>query len=159
LKYLSARPSASLALAFPRDNAASGCTGGAPLDKSTHYSSSTASTLVVAALVTTLFLLSTPPTASAQPCGGTVFVPSLGNGAGVMNPTGCTTGAVTDTSPVGNANTCFVGGSGMSLNAIWANMTARDADSTGGCIFMCPSGTCKVGNDGLPVELLSFGVE
>jgi hypothetical protein len=32
-------------------------------------------------------------------------------------------------------------------------------DTTGGCIFMCTSGDCRVGNDGLPVELLQFGVE
>jgi hypothetical protein len=32
-------------------------------------------------------------------------------------------------------------------------------DAVGGCIFMCASGDCRVGNDGLPVELLQFGVE
>jgi hypothetical protein len=32
-------------------------------------------------------------------------------------------------------------------------------DAVGGCIFMCTSGDCRVGNDGLPVELLQFGVE
>ncbi len=45
------------------------------------------------------------------------------------------------------------------LTAKWANTSARVNDSTGGCVFVCDSGTCRVGNDGLPVELMQFGVE
>jgi hypothetical protein len=35
----------------------------------------------------------------------------------------------------------------------------RTSDPMGGCVFMCASGDCRVGNEGLPVDLLSFGVE
>ena len=47
------------------------------------------------------------------------------------------------------ANFFFVG---------WNSATARQNDATGGCIFVCTGGTCKVGQDGLPVELLEFSV-
>ncbi len=43
--------------------------------------------------------------------------------------------------------------------ARWPSTTARIGDSTGGCIFKCSSGDCKVDQNGLPVELLHFGVE
>ncbi len=43
--------------------------------------------------------------------------------------------------------------------ANWPSTAARTGDTTGGCQFNCPGGTCYVRNDGLPVELLQFGVE
>lgn len=46
-----------------------------------------------------------------------------------------------------------------SFLANWANATAREADSTGGCRFTCPGGSCWVRNDGLPVDLEGFGVD
>ncbi len=68
-------------------------------------------------------------------------------------------------SPVGTGIQC--GGGPLSdsnplavLMAQWPNPTARLADPSGGCSFMCPGGDCFVrGLDGLPVELLGFGVE
>jgi hypothetical protein len=46
------------------------------------------------------------------------------------------------------------------LVAKWPNSTVRDSDSVGGCLFMCNTvPNCRVGNDGIPVELLQFGVE
>ena len=45
------------------------------------------------------------------------------------------------------------------LFATWPSTGARTMDSTGGCEFMCAGGTCQVLNNGLPVELLEFGVE
>ncbi len=49
----------------------------------------------------------------------------------------------------------------VKFGAVWANMTARsDAGSAAGCEFMCGGLTCRVrASDGLPVELLHFGVE
>lgn len=43
--------------------------------------------------------------------------------------------------------------------AVWPSTAARTMDLSGGCSFMCTSGDCRVANDGLPVELLQFGVE
>jgi hypothetical protein len=45
--------------------------------------------------------------------------------------------------------------------ARWPYTPPRTTDSTGGCIFRANGGAnvCKVGRDGLPVELLQFGVE
>lgn len=45
------------------------------------------------------------------------------------------------------------------FRARWSNLAARTGDSTGGCSFMCGANSCFVGNDGLPVELLGFGVD
>ncbi len=45
------------------------------------------------------------------------------------------------------------------LRATWPNTMARTEDPTGGCSFMCQNGDCVVRNNGLPVELLHFGVE
>ncbi len=45
------------------------------------------------------------------------------------------------------------------FSAWWSNVTARTADTTGGCRFNCPGGTCRVNNVALPVELMEFSVE
>lgn len=56
--------------------------------------------------------------------------------------------------------TMVVGGpGGDGIRCTWADTGARLADSTGGCVLYSAGGTCKVGSDGLPVELLSFGIE
>jgi len=72
--------------------------------------------------------------------------------------TGCTAGV-----PSGAAIGCIAVTNGAGLlnffAARWPSAAARTMDTTGGCIFMCTSGDCRVGNDGLPVELLQFGVE
>ena len=73
--------------------------------------------------------------------------------------TGCTAGV-----PSGAATNCIAitdhhMGGGNLFAATWVSPTARTMDAVGGCIFMCASGDCRVGNDGLPVELLQFGVE
>lgn len=111
-------------------------------------------TVFLAASLATLLVL--PVTALAQPCGGTPNA-SAAPTAFNVNPTVCVFSTVTATSLVGDANLC--GGSASFLRAMWPSAAARTMDPTGGCIFFCPSGSCKVGNDGLPVELKSFGVE
>ncbi len=72
--------------------------------------------------------------------------------------TGCTGGMVS-----GDATSCArLTNSAAWANffiAKWASTSARTMDTTGGCVFVCNTGTCRVGNDGLPVELLRFGVE
>jgi len=47
------------------------------------------------------------------------------------------------------------------FEARWVSAAARIAAGTmAGCTFMCGAVDCKVqGSDGLPVELLTFGVE
>ncbi len=70
--------------------------------------------------------------------------------------TGCTTqmiGTKVTACPI-NQDTNYA-----DLGARWFNLVARTGDATGGCSFMCQNGDCVVRNDGLPVELLSFGVE
>lgn len=110
------------------------------------------------------------PAAAAQPCPGSPIVISM---IGVakkfasvgMSPsrpiqafigTGCTF------TKLGNATNCVssVDASSSQLLAGWNSGTAAVADTTGGCRFNCQGGgTCVVRNDGLPVELLRFGVE
>ncbi len=74
--------------------------------------------------------------------------------------TGCTAA-----SPSGAATQCnLTTNSGVpyfnALVAVWPSAAARTNDPVGGCVFMCNNtGTCRVGNDGLPVELLHFAVE
>lgn len=56
--------------------------------------------------------------------------------------------------PAGNYKTAFV----------WARWTESASSlwhaPSNGCVFMCPGGTCTVrASDGLPVELMHFGVE
>ena len=92
------------------------------------------------------------------PCGGT-------NNFGVSQvaiafyPTVCTVNNVTAWYFCGDA-TKALGSSSLFL-ASWPNTALRTQDSTGGGIFSCNGGAtrCKVGNDGLPVELLHFNVE
>ncbi len=45
------------------------------------------------------------------------------------------------------------------LQAVWPNGAAKAGDESGGCQFNCTGGSCFMGNNGLPVELLQFGVE
>ena len=62
----------------------------------------------------------------------------------------------------GAANNCFQtwnAGMVVVFKAFWANAAARTGTGAGGCSFMCPGGDCFVDANGLPVELLSFGVE
>jgi len=73
--------------------------------------------------------------------------------------TGCTDGV-----PSGDATNCSAVTDAAHIeenhfSATWPSQAARMMDAVGGCIFMCTSGDCRVGNDGLPVELLQFGVE
>ncbi len=116
-------------------------------------------------LALAVLFLSLPMPSRAQPCPGT-----LGNGAGasayrfgsgtatnmfVNSGTNCAVLAL------GAAMTCeqsFVLG-GATFHAIWDSPTARATDPTGGCRFDCPGGICFVRNNGLPVELLSFGID
>ena len=71
----------------------------------------------------------------------------------------CTAGV-----PVSEAVSC-VKNTGMAaqptnfLQATWPSFLVRIGDSVGGCSFVCNTGACFVGNDGLPVELLTFGVD
>lgn len=72
--------------------------------------------------------------------------------------TGCTLGV-----PSGAATQCSRATMGESPSsnfffARWPSVAARTGDTTGGCSFMCTSGDCRVGRDGLPVELLEFAV-
>lgn len=87
--------------------------------------------------------------------GGIAFV----SGFAASQHTGCTNGVL-----LGNATSCNIQTTlaTSSLNAFlaaWGMTTTRTMDISGGCSFMCASGDCRVGNDGLPVELLRFGVE
>lgn len=72
-----------------------------------------------------------------------------------ITATGCTAGA--GAAKYGDVMTCS--GFSSSLRAKWTHTVARENDSTGGCLFMCTSGDCFVGNNGLPVELLHFAVD
>lgn len=67
-------------------------------------------------------------------------------GTATYAPTGCTR---------------LVNASSARVTARWPSTTARTmAGTMAGCVFMCGSTTCRVqGSDGLPVELLGFGVE
>ncbi len=112
-------------------------------------------------LICSAVMLSLPAHVRAQPCGGT-----MGHDGGAMawaiDPTVCTYAAVTGTSKTGVQqkwchNTVTTGGKHY-LKAQWSKRWARTHDS-GGCIFRCPPSQCFVDFIGLPVELLSFGVE
>ncbi len=124
---------------------------------------------IIFAAAPLLCALVMPPPVSAQPCPGMVWaglvnalvftVPSQSPshplsiliGAGCAAPT--LIGDVDNCTAIKNhpASAQFV--------ARWSNTNERTQDATGGCIFMCDGGTCVVRNDGLPVELLHFGVE
>lgn len=82
-------------------------------------------------------------------------------GFGSNQATGCTAGV-----PSGDATACVrsTQSSSPSANffrAIWPNASARTMDAVGGCRWACgtPSAGCRVGNDGLPVELLTFAID
>ncbi len=111
--------------------------------------------------------LAIPAPAFAQPCPG---IPSSGpNIARVYTkvtssptrPLSNFIGAGCATQLLGAATQCLAQIATLQarLRARWPSAQARLDDSTGGCRFVCPGGTCVVRNDGLPVELLSFGVE
>lgn len=118
---------------------------------------------LIASLGCAFALLTAPASALAAPCpaagscGGTGHPnPSLGT-AFHQNGTVCTTASTIY--HCGGAIAC--GGSPMFVAAYWASITAKTMDTTGGCVVKCNAGanSCRVGNDGLPVELLQFGVE
>ena len=108
--------------------------------------------LVGASMVVAAVLTTTHANAGPGPCVGTPTTASSTAAIKSITATGCDSGA-----PSGAANVCDNGGS--ILLARWPSPAARAADSVGGCIFMCTGGDCRVGNDGLPVELLQFGVD
>lgn len=104
--------------------------------------------------------------AQAQPCPGTQGAPggrfaSMGSSGTTTGPlfslygTGCVSafsGAATGCLKNKTASSVF-------LTAQWPSAAARTGDATGGCVFTCQNGSCRIGSDGLPVELLQFGVE
>lgn len=99
--------------------------------------------------------------AHAQPCPGmsAVGVVHVAYNAGIPSTVSCAPGT-----PVGAAIMCahaqmFPTTAMNVLIAYWANTAARTMDAAGGCAFMCNTGDCHVGNNGLPVELLVFGLE
>ena len=64
--------------------------------------------------------------------------------------------------PVGAATMCAqinISGFFIDFNAKWPSTAARTMDAVGGCNFTCPGVSCRVGQNGLPVELLTFGVD
>lgn len=97
------------------------------------------------------------PCAANQPIAGGASAQVAGFPATMH--TGCTAGQVS-----GDAVSCALvttntNSLGNFFRAIWASGAARTNDSAGGCSFMCGTGDCRVGMNGLPVELLHFGVE
>ncbi len=121
--------------------------------------------LMLATLATaTLCISTTAGTAGAAgPCAAPVHFANANNALALSftsnQHTGCTSGIAQ-----GAAVLCarVTGSSSSSFNVLraqWVSSAARNGDSTGGCSFMCASGDCFVGNNGLPVELLRFGVE
>jgi hypothetical protein len=100
--------------------------------------------------------------AGPGPCNGTnqgTFIAfAFANYWTAGDHTGCTAGVPSGAATACNAST----GGTFNQNkffAFWPSQTARVGDLTGGCIFNCSFGTCRVGNDGLPVELVQFGAE
>ena len=122
-----------------------------------------------ALIITIAFLsifLSTTRQTKAQPCPGNGLMSATfnvatatGNGAYTMQfvATGMFCGGV----PSGAATGCIQGTAGgpVFFRASWPNTAARTGDPAGGCVFTCPLGTCRVGQDGLPVELLDFSID
>jgi hypothetical protein len=87
-------------------------------------------------------------------CDGSIVTNDYGAWTQMGSAVGCTAGI-----PSGAAKSCVYFSNGPYRIAYWPSLTARIVDTVGGCIFMCTSGDCRVGNDGLPVELLQFGVQ
>ena len=77
----------------------------------------------------------------------------------VSQHTGCDSGTPSGAATHCDRETYHPTASRNFLSAKWPSPNARSMDAVGGCLFMCTSGNCRVGNDGLPVELLEFGVE
>ena len=101
--------------------------------------------------------------AGPGPCTADLPFTSTGMAAALFFPasahTGCTQGMAS-----GMATFCLALTTGPVkfsniFSARWPNTTQRLSDATGGCSFMCNTGSCRVGNTGLPVELLQFGVK
>ena len=63
--------------------------------------------------------------------------------------------------PSGAATACLqlFNGTTVIFQATWPNTAAKLGDPLGGCGFTCPGGLCRVGQNGLPVELLDFYIE
>jgi len=126
------------------------------------FSSATLS-LPLAALILLSPSATTTAAAGPGPCSANTQYPTSRYALARSWPstlhTGCTAGV-----PSGDATNCNAitdhHNVGVNLfGATWPSQSARIMDAVGGCIFMCASGDCRVGNDGLPVELLQFGVE
>lgn len=107
-----------------------------------------------------------PVSAQAQVCPG--FAQVLGNraivaGAGMTTLAFVSTGSNCTGMASGAATTCvqiYTTTSGVVVfSAWWPSVAALTGDTTGGCRFNCPGGTCRVGNNGLPVELMEFSIE
>jgi hypothetical protein len=75
-------------------------------------------------------------------------------------PTVCTVNNMSAHYRCGSAQGIAILGSSRFV-VTWSSTAERTQDATGGGIFSCNGGAtrCKVGNDGLPVELLHFKVE
>ncbi len=108
--------------------------------------------------------LFTPATAQAAPCPalppcGGIAVPSA-SFADNVSPTVLDPTQVTADYACGAATLCSHSIASRVI-ARWPSPAARTGDTTGGCVFSASAGAkrCKVDNDGLPVELLQFGVE
>ncbi len=101
--------------------------------------------------------------AFAGPCPGALHKGSGNAGYARTFPsaaaTGCTAGVPSGAATGCERRTYDSFSPSNHFSAVWPIGTARANDPTGGCSFMCDSGDCRVGNDGLPVELLQFGVE
>ncbi len=73
--------------------------------------------------------------------------------------TACTGGMVSGAATMCQHATSAGSYPGNFFQATWPNTAARVTDATGGCSFLCGLQSCRVGRNGLPVELLSFGVD
>ncbi len=119
-------------------------------------------TTTIAFAAATMLALSFPETLAAQPCpGGPQVESSMAWAAWFPASVTCNDGTA-----VPPAVDCqkYTGHSTpvLSFNwllATWPDTGIRTMDAVGGCLFMCSTGDCRVGSDGLPVELLHFGVE
>lgn len=130
--------------------------------KTTHLRQSLRGTIFAIAAIAVLFQVS--PAQAACPgdvhatAGRFAYAGSSGatNGPAILfagsGCTGMAQGAATGCNVNINTSSAY-------LSARWPSASALQGDSTGGCTFNCENGSCFVGNDGLPVELLRFGIE